>query len=164
MQSIQHGLLSNLDHKNGRCQRIRAVCSRTCHLRHSHRRAHLCWRKGALPMNCRPTWIGERVCATNGIQRRRDNQRKTDEATCLKGKPHSPQSNCPRSKWCINKTPFHAHDANNHTMDTTGTCNPQKLRWYALTWKPTANGEHPTPTKQAMFHNSSDAAQKTRTQ
>ena len=62
------------------------------------------------------------------------------------------------------KTPVHAHGASNHTMDTTGTCNPQKLRWYALTWKPTANGEHPTPTKQAMCHNSSDAAQKTRTQ
>ena len=38
------------------------------------------------------------------------------------------------------KTPIHAHDANNHTMDTTGTCHPQKLRWHALTWKPTANG------------------------
>ena len=33
MQSIQHGLLSNLAHQNGRCQRIRAVCSRTCHVR-----------------------------------------------------------------------------------------------------------------------------------
>ena len=69
----------------------------------SHRRAHLCWRKGALPMNCRPTWKGERVCATNGIQRRRDNQRRTDEATCLKVKPHSPQSNCRRSKCASTK-------------------------------------------------------------
>ena len=36
------------------------------------------------------------------------------------------------------KTPVHAHGASNHTMDTTGTCHPQKLRWHALTWKPTA--------------------------
>ena len=69
----------------------------------NHRRAHLCWRKGALPMHCRPTWNGERVCATNGIQRRRDNQRKTDEATCLKRKPHGPQSNCRRSKCASTK-------------------------------------------------------------
>ena len=55
-------------------------------------------------------------------------------------------------------TPVHAHGASNHTMDTTGTRHPQKLRWHALTWKPTANGEHPTPTKQAMCHNYSDAA------
>ena len=61
-------------------------------------------------------------------------------------------------------TPLHAHGSSNHTMDTTGTCHPQKLRWHALTWKPTANGEHPTPTKQGMCHNSSDAAQKPRTQ
>ena len=32
------------------------------------------------------------------------------------------------------KTPVHAHGASNHTMDTTGTCHPQKLRWHALTW------------------------------
>ena len=60
------------------------------------------------------------------------------------------------------KTPIHAHGASNRTMDTTGTCHPQKLRWHALKWKPTANGEH--PTKQGTRHNSSDAAQKTRTQ
>ena len=36
------------------------------------------------------------------------------------------------------KTPVHAHGASNHTMDTNGTCHPQKLRWHALTWKPTA--------------------------
>ena len=77
---------------------------------------------------------------------------------------HTARNQTVDAQVCINKKPFHAHDANNHTMDTTGTCNPQKLRWYALTWKPTANGEHPTPTKQAMRHNSSDAAQKTRTQ
>ena len=29
---------------------------------------------------------------------------------------------------CINQTPFHAHGASNHTMDTTGTTHPQKLR------------------------------------
>ena len=56
------------------------------------------------------------------------------------------------------KTPAHAHGASNHTMDTTGTCHPQKLRWRALTWKPIANGERPTPMKQAMCHSSSDAA------
>ena len=27
------------------------------------------------------------------------------------------------------KTPVHAHGANNHTMNTTDTCNPLKLRW-----------------------------------
>ena len=40
------------------------------------------------------------------------------------------------------KTPIHAHGADNHTMDTTGTCNPEKLGWQALTWKPTTNAEH----------------------
>ena len=74
---------------------------------------------------------------------------------------HAPSVHQQNARW---KTPIHAHGASNHTMDTTGTCHPQKLRWHALKWKPTANGEHPTPTKQAMCHNSSDAAQKTRTQ
>ena len=62
------------------------------------------------------------------------------------------------------KTPVHAHGASNNTIDTTGTCHRQKLRWHALTWKPTANGEHLTPTKQAMCNNSSDAVQKKHTQ
>ena len=34
-------------------------------------------------------------------------------------------------------------------MDTTGTYNPLKLRWHALTWKPTANGELPTKQRNA---------------
>ena len=49
-----------------------------------HKRAHLCWRKSALPMTQRPIWNGERVCATNGFQRRCDNQRRTNEVTCQK--------------------------------------------------------------------------------
>ena len=56
----------------------------------SHKRAHLYWRTDALPMNWHPIWNGERVCATNGIQRRRDNQRKTDEATCAEEKTTQP--------------------------------------------------------------------------
>ena len=48
-------------------------------------------------------------------------------------------------------------------MNTTGTCNPLKLRWHDFTLTPSTTGEHPTPTKQAMCYNSSDAAQKTRT-
>ena len=39
---------------------------------------------------------GKRVCATNGIQWRRHNQRSTNEATCAWRKPHGPQSNCRR--------------------------------------------------------------------
>ena len=74
----------------------------------SHRRAHLCWRKDALPVNWHPIWNGERVCATSGVQRRRDNQRRTDEATC-KGKPRpaiklsTPKcasTKCPREDTC----------------------------------------------------------------
>ena len=103
----------------------------------SHKRAHLCWRTDALPVNWHPIWNGERVCATSGVQRRRDNQRRTDEATCLKRNPHGPQQNCLRpsvhQQNAREKTPFHAHDANNHTMDTPGTYNQQKLRWHALT-------------------------------
>ena len=53
----------------------------------SHKRAHLCWRKDALPMTQRPIWNGEPVCATNGFQRRCDNQRKMNEVTCAKRKP-----------------------------------------------------------------------------
>ena len=118
-------------------------------------------------MNWRPIWNGERVCATNGIQWRRHNQRRTNEATCAWRKPHGPHSNCRRPSVhqlkARQKTPVHAHDANNHTMNTTGTCNPQKLRCHEFTWKPSTTGEHPTPTKQPICYNSSDAAQKTRT-
>ena len=71
----------------------------------SHRRAHLCWRRDALPVNWHPIWNGERVCATSGVQRRRDNQRRTDEATCLKRKPHGPQPNCRRSKCASTRCP-----------------------------------------------------------
>ena len=118
-------------------------------------------------MNWRPIWNGERVCATNGIQWRRHNQRRTNEATCAWRKPHGPRSNCRRpsvhQQNARQKTPVHAHDANNHTMNTTGTCNPQKLRWHEFTWKPSTTGEHPTPTKQPICYNSSGAARKTRT-
>ena len=66
---------------------------------------------------------------------------------------HGPQPNCRRpsvhQQNAREKTPVHAHGANNHTMDTTGTYNPLKLRWHALTWKPTANGEHPTKQRDA---------------
>ena len=47
-------------------------------------------------MNWRPIWNGERVCATNGIQRRRDKERRTNEVTCASREPR-PQSNCRRS-------------------------------------------------------------------
>ena len=80
---------------------------------------------------------------------------------------HTARSQTVDAQVCINKMDEKrhqsTHDASNHTMNTTGTCNPQKLRWHAFTWKPSTTGEHPTPTKQAMCHNSSDAAQKTRT-
>ena len=113
----------------------------------SHRRAHLCWRRDALPVNWHLIWNGERVCATSGVQRRRDNQRRTDEATCT-GKPR-PAIKLSTLQVYINQAPLHAHGASNHTMDTTGTYNPLKLRWHALTWKPTANGEHPTKPRDA---------------
>ena len=118
-------------------------------------------------MNWRPIWNGERVCATNGIQWRRHDHRRTNEATRAWRKPHGPQSNCRRpsvhQQNARQKTPDHAHDANNHTMNTTATCNPQGLRQHAFTWKPSTTGGHPTQTKQPICYNSSSAAQKTRT-
>ena len=153
MQSIQHGLLSNLPQKRTVSANPCSVFTNVPFATLSHRRAHLCWRRHALPVNWHPIWNGERVCATSGVQRRRDNQRRTDEATCLKRKPHGPQPNCRRpsvhQQNAREKTPVHAHGANNHTMDTTGTYNEIKMRWHALTWKPTANGEHPTKQRDA---------------
>ena len=60
-----------------------------------------------------------------------------DKHTARNQTVDAPSVHQQNARW---KTPVHAHDANNHTMDTTGTCHPQKLRWHALTWKPTANG------------------------
>ena len=137
VQSIQHGLLSNLAHKNGRCHRIRAVCSRTCHLRHS--------------VTDVPTCVGAEMrvpAVSRGAATTREGRMKPHAR-----ENHGPQPNCRRpsvhQQNAREKTPVHAHGANNHTMDTTDTYNPLKLRWHALTWKPTANGEHPTKQRDA---------------
>ena len=87
-------------------------------------------------------------CAPPAVSRRRcDNQRRT--VTCAEEinqaarnqTVDAPSVHQQNARW---KTPVHAHGANNHTMDTTGPCHPQKLRWHALTWKPTANGPSST--------------------
>ena len=63
---------------------------------------------------------------------------------------HTARSQTVDAQVCINKMHdkrhLSTHDASNHTMNTTGTCNPQKLRWHVFTWKPSTTGEHPTPT------------------
>ena len=80
---------------------------------------------------------------------------------------HGPQPNCRRpsvhQQNAREKTPVHAHGANNHTMDTTGTYNPLKLS-KARTYMETLLRTVSIRRKKEMRHNSSDAVQKTRTQ
>ena len=105
------------------------------------------------------------MCATSGFQKRRDNQRRRSHAE----KTRRSAIKLSTLQVCINKMPDGRHQSTHMVpaiirWTQLARVTPQKLRWHALTWKPTANGEHPTPTKQGMCHNSSDAAQKTRTQ
>ena len=84
-----------------------------------HKRAHLCWRKDALPMTWRPIWNGERVCATNGS----DNQRRTNEVTCAKRKPTA-RNQTVDAQVCINKMPDGRHQST-HMVPTI-------IRWTQL--------------------------------
>ena len=136
MQSIQHGLLSNLAHENGRCQRICAVCSRTCPWRHSvTKHAHLYWRTDALPMKL--AFDLERRTGVHHLRYPEAPRQPEKAVTCGENQAarnqtvDAPSVHELNARW---KTPVHAHSASNHTMDTTGTCHPQKLRWHALTW------------------------------
>ena len=134
-----------------RCHRICAVCSQTCPQLHSvTKRAHLCWRTDALPMN-----LASELERRTGVRHQRypEAPRQPEKAvTCGENQAARNQTVDAPSVHQQNarkKTPVHAHDASNHTMDTTGACHPLKLRWHALTWKPTANGEHPTKQRDA---------------
>ena len=84
------------------------------------KRAHLCWRKDALPMTQRPIWNGERVCATCGIQRRRDNKRRRSHAE----KTRRPAIKLSTLQVCINLMPDGRHQST-HMMPTT-------IRWTQL--------------------------------
>ena len=86
----------------------------------SHKRAHLCWRKDALPVTQRPIWNGERVCATNGFQRRCDNQRRRSHAE----KTRRPAIKLSTLQVCINKMPDGRH-LSTHMKPTT-------IRWTQL--------------------------------
>ena len=99
----------------------------------SHKRAHLCWRKSALPMTlsvrfgtanrCAPPTVS-RDAATTREGRMRSHARR-DKHTARNQTVDAPSVHQQNARW---KTPVHAHGASNHTMDTTGTCHPQKLR------------------------------------
>ena len=116
------------------------MCSRTCPWLHSvTKRAHLYWRTDALPMK-----LASDLERRTGVRHQRypEAPRQPEKAvTCGENQAarnqtvDAPSVHQLNARW---KTPVHAHGASNHTMDTNGTCHPQKMRWYALTWKPAA--------------------------